>query len=202
VGRATLILGGIRSGKSAFAEKLAGERRGPTLYLATGQPVDSEMEERIRRHRENRPAAWRTLEAPLDLAGPLEIALAAEDALSVILVDSLDGWVSNLLLKHEGDPAPTLEDLALSHIQRLTELMGESQAEFFLVSSEVGFSLVSPHALGRRFQDLLGLVNQAVAAAADTVYLLAAGLPILLKGSVNGPVKGPVIEPEKGPDFS
>jgi len=198
VGRATLILGGIRSGKSAFAEKLAGERRGSTLYLATGRPVDTEMEERIRRHRENRPATWRTLEAPLDLAGPLRQALAAEDALSVILVDSLDGWVSNLLLGHEDDPAPKVEDLALSHIQRLTELMGESQAEFFLVSSEVGFSLVSPNSLGRRFQDLLGLVNQAVAAAADTVYLVTVGLPMQLKGQL----KGPATESMKGPDLS
>lgn len=181
MGRATLILGGIRSGKSAFAEKLAGERRSPTLCLATGRPVDSEMEERIRQHRQNRPAAWRTLEEPLDLVGPLEIALAAEDAPSVVLVDSLDGWVSNLLLDHEDEPAPKVEALALSHIRRLTELMGESQAEFFLVSSEVGLSLVSPNALGRHFQDLLGLVNQAVADAADTVYLVAAGLPLQLK---------------------
>ena len=187
MGRVTLILGGIRSGKSAFAEKLAGERRSPTLYLATGQPGDSEMEERILRHRQNRPAAWRTLEQPLDLASPLEIALAAEDAPSVVLVESLDGWVSNLLLDHEDEPAPKLEALLLSHIQSLTELMEESRAEFFLVSSEVGLSLVSPNALGRHFQDLLGLVNQAVAAAADTVYLVAAGLPMLLKGPVKGP---------------
>ena len=202
MGRATLILGGIRSGKSAFAETLAGAGRSPALYLATGQPVDSEMEERIRRHRQNRPAAWRTLEAPLDLAGPLGIALAAEDAPSVVLVDSLDVWLSNLLLDHEDDPAPELEALAISHIQRLTELMGESQVEFFLVSSEVGLSLVSPNALGRHFQDLLGLVNQAVAAAADTVYLVAAGLPMLLKGSVKGSVKESVKGPAKGPGFS
>ena len=145
------------------------------------------MEERIRQHRQKRPAAWRTLEEPLELAGPLEIALAVEDAPSVVLVESLDGWVSNLLLDHEDEPAPKVEALALSHIQRLTELMGESQAEFFLVSSEVGLSLVSPNALGRHFQDLLGLVNQAVADAADTVYLVTAGLPMLLKGPVKGP---------------
>ena len=123
----------------------------------------------------------------MDLAGPLEIALAAADAPSVVLVESLDGWVGNLLLDHEDDPAPKLESLALSHIQRLTELMVESQAEFFLVSSEVGFSLVSTNSLGRRFQDLLGLVNQAVAAAVDTVYLVAAGLPMRLKGPAKGP---------------
>lgn len=202
MGRATLVLGGIRSGKSAFAEKLAekltGEGPGPTLYLATGQPVDSEMEERIRRHRQNRPAAWRTLEAPLDLAGPLDTALEAEDAPSVVLVDSLDVWVSNLLLDHEDDPAARLEALALSHIQRLMELIGTSKAEFFLVSSEVGLSLVSPNSLGRRFQDLLGLVNQAVAAAASTVYLVTAGLPMQLKG----PVKGPATESMKGPGLS
>ena len=193
MGQATLILGGIRSGKSAFAQKLTGECQSPTLYLATGQAVDSEMEERISRHRQNRPAAWHTLEEPLDLTGPLAIALTAADAPSVVLVDSLDGWASNLLLDHENDPTPKVEALALSQIQSLTELMRDSRAEFFLVSSEVGFSLVSSNSLGRHFQDLLGLVNQAVAAAADTVYLMAAGLPMQLKGWVPGPVKGPVI---------
>ena len=165
MGRATLILGGIRSGKSAFAEKLAGENLSPTLYLATGLPVDLEMEERIRRHRQNRPAAWRTLEAPLDLTGPLETVMAEENAPSVVLIDSLDGWVGNLLFDHEDYPALKLEALALSHIQRLAELMRESQTEFFLVS-------------------------QVIAASAETVYLVAAGLPMKLKG------------PAKGADFS
>lgn len=177
-----LALGGVRSGKSAFAEKLARKLDQRMLYLATGQATDPEMAERIRRHQESRPASWVTLEEPLELAGALESALAAPEPPGVVLVDSLDLWVSNLLLKHEAETAANLETLALSAVDRMLEVCLGSPAAFFLVSSEVGLSLVPPYPLGRRFQDLLGLVNQKVAAAANRVYLVVAGLPIELKG--------------------
>jgi adenosylcobinamide kinase/adenosylcobinamide-phosphate guanylyltransferase len=177
-----LVLGGVRSGKSAFAEKLVRELDQPTLYLATGQATDQEMAERIRRHRKSRPASWVTLEEPLELAGALESALAAPEPPGVVLVDSLDIWVSNLLLKHEEDTTATLERLTLSATDRTLEVCSGSPAASFLVSSEVGFSPVPPYPLGRRFQDLLGLVNQRVAAAANRVCLVVAGIPVELKG--------------------
>jgi adenosylcobinamide kinase/adenosylcobinamide-phosphate guanylyltransferase len=177
-----LVLGGIRSGKSAFAEKLARKLDQPTLYLATGQATDPEMAERIRRHQESRPVSWTTLEEPLELAGALESVLAAPEPPGVVLVDSLDIWVSNLLLKHEEKTAARLESLALSATDHMLEACSGSSGAFFLVSSEVGLSLVPPYPLGRRFQDLLGLVNQRVAAAADQVYLVVAGIPVELKG--------------------
>jgi len=178
----SLILGGVRSGKSAFAEKLVRKLEQPTLYLATGLATDGEMAERIRRHRGARPSSWVTLEEPLDLAGRLEMALAGPGAPGVVLIDSLDVWLGNLLLEHQDQAAEALNSLALSDVDRLLEVCCRSPAAFFLVSSEVGLSLVPPYPLGRCFQDVLGLVNQKVAGAATQVYLVVAGIPMEIKG--------------------
>ena len=177
----SLILGGVRSGKSGFAESLARDLNRPTLYVATGLATDAEMEERIRRHRERRPAHWSTLEEPLDLAGGLKTVLSASDPPPAVLVDSLDTWVSNMLLEHpeEGRQAETL---TLAALDRLLKAQRDWPEAWFLVSSELGLSPVPPNPLGRRFQDLLGLVNQRVAAAAGRVCLVVAGIPVEVKG--------------------
>ncbi len=107
-----LVLGGVRSGKSAFAEKLVRQMERPTLYLATGQASDAEMAQRILRHREARPAEWRTVEEPLELADSLATELDSAGPSSVVLMDSLDTWVSNLLLANEVKSAGELESLA------------------------------------------------------------------------------------------
>jgi adenosylcobinamide kinase/adenosylcobinamide-phosphate guanylyltransferase len=178
----SLILGGVRSGKSAFAERLAGALNKPTLYVATALATDSEMEERIRRHRFSRPSHWVTLEEPLDLARRLDFALTVVNPPDVILIDSLDNWVGNLLLRHKNEAPQATTSLTLSTIDQLLEVCRRSSAAFFLVSSEVGHSPVPPYPLGRRFQDLLGEVNQKVAAAASHVYLVIAGIPVEIKG--------------------
>jgi adenosylcobinamide kinase/adenosylcobinamide-phosphate guanylyltransferase len=180
-GQVCLVLGGVRSGKSAFAEGLAQALGQPTLYVATGIAGDAEMAERIRRHQQRRPAHWRTLEEPLDLAGGLTPLLHAADPPSVVLVDSLDMWVTNLLLQHEAQDDAALESLANSALDGLLETCRAAGVALFLVSSEVGLSLVPPYPLGRRFQDLLGLVNQRAAAAAQQVYLVVAGVPVDLR---------------------
>ena len=185
--RLCLVLGGVRSGKSAFAERLAGEVGGPTLYVATGLPTDQEMEERIRRHRQSRPPHWTTIEEPLDLAGRLEEAAACAISPGVVLpgcvlIDSLDVWVANMMMERKDLGATALESSILCGADRLLQVIGRAAASFVLVSSEVGLSLVPPAPLGRRFQDLLGAVNQRVAAAADRVYLVVAGIPVELKG--------------------
>ena len=184
----TLILGGVRSGKSAFAEGLVRELNRPTLYLATGQVSDTEMAERIRRHRERRPADWLTVEEPLRPAAALAAALALPNPPGVILLDSLDVWVANRLLADEAEDFNTVESLTLAELERLLAVcrQGESATATnsmatFLVSSEVGLSPVPPNALGRHFQDLLGTVNQQAAAAADAVYLVVAGVPVPVK---------------------
>ena len=180
----SLVLGGVRSGKSEFAESLARDLTRPTLYVATARPSDTEMEERIRRHRERRPAHWSTLEEPLDLAGALKtvlLELSASDPPPAVLVDSLDTWVSNMLLDHQEEGSQA-ETLTLAALDRMLKAQRQWPESWFLVSSEVGLSPVPPNPLGRRFQDLLGLVNQRVAAAAGRVCLVVAGIPVEVKG--------------------
>jgi adenosylcobinamide kinase/adenosylcobinamide-phosphate guanylyltransferase len=179
--RLTLVLGGVRSGKSAFAEKLVRQLDQPTWYLATGQVTDAEMSARIRRHRLTRPAAWTTLEEPLEPGQALASALGGKTGPRVVLIDSLDTWVSNLLLQHEARAAPELETRTMSQVDQLLEGGQHPSTSVVMVSSEVGLSLVPPNELGRRFQDLLGLVNQRVAVAADQVYLVVAGIPVAIK---------------------
>lgn len=177
----TLVLGGVRSGKSAFAEQLVRQLDQPTWYLATGQVTDAEMAERIRRHRESRPASWTTLEEPLELAEALASALKETSDPRAVLIESLDTWVSNLLLQHESQPAPDLESLTMSQVDQLLKLGQHPSTSVVMVSSEVGLSLVPPNQLGRQFQDLLGLVNQRVAVAANQVYLVVAGIQVEIK---------------------
>ncbi len=189
----SLALGGVRSGKSEFAEGLAAETGGPVLYVATGMAIDPEMEERIRRHRQARPEHWTTLEEPVRLAERLREALSPPNPLSqrgasggfspsVVLLDSLDVWVANVMEQRGEAAKAEVEAYALSCLANTLDVLHESGVSAVLVSSEVGLSLVPPNPLGRRFQDLLGLVNQKAAAAADRVYLVVAGIPLGVKG--------------------
>jgi adenosylcobinamide kinase/adenosylcobinamide-phosphate guanylyltransferase len=163
----TLVLGGARSGKSRFAEELLADRSGRRLYLATAEPQDAEMAERIRHHRQRRGNAWRTVEAPIDVAPVLNSA--GEDA---VLLDCLTLWLSNLMAAgREIEPA----------VQGLCAALRQPRAPIVLVSNEVGLGIVPDNALAREFRDQAGRLNQAVAATADRVYFIAAGLPLTLK---------------------
>ena len=176
-----LILGGVRSGKSAFAEGLANDLGLHTVYLATGQDMDEEMEERIRVHRQRRPVEWDTLEESLDLPECLQGYLASRSGSTAVIVESIDGWLANILLKHEDKPAGDVETLALCAADRLLDVGRKGARAVFVVSAEVGLTLTPTTPLGRRFQDLLGLVNQRVAGSADRVTLVVAGLPVAVK---------------------
>jgi adenosylcobinamide kinase/adenosylcobinamide-phosphate guanylyltransferase len=192
VGELTLITGGVRSGKSAFAERRATRLAeqgsgGAVTYVATARAWDAEMAARIERHRARRPAAWRTVEAPLALAHAVADALDAGAA--VVLVDSVDFWVSNRLLEANPVSGTQLHPWATAALER--ELVAEAEtviarhrqgtAHLLLVTIEAGMGVVPPHPLGRAFRDLLGRVNTTFAAAADRVYLLVAGLPVDVK---------------------
>ncbi len=171
----TLIIGGARSGKSAFAETLA-KRRERVLFVATAEALDDEMRRRIENHKRNRPAAWHTLEEPLNVPDAIARVDAPHD---VLLLDCLTLWVSNLLLDMEG--RADAEARIMTATERLLAVYESSQSEWIIVTNEVGHGVVPPSELGRAFQDALGRVNQLVAARADRVYQLTAGLALDLK---------------------
>lgn len=184
----TLILGGARSGKSAWAEQLAVDSGQRVVYLATATAGDDEMAERIAAHRSSRPLAWRTVEASYELADAVRLHARPNE---IVLVDCLTLWVSNLVLRHIGDrqdiAAVPHGDWAAVEAQLLAAtddlLAGASAvgATLILVSNEVGMGLVPPSPLGRRYRDILGRVNQAVARQADSIVLMVAGLPVDLR---------------------
>jgi adenosylcobinamide kinase/adenosylcobinamide-phosphate guanylyltransferase len=158
------------------------------LFVATATASDAEMAARIVTHRAVRPADWRTVEAPLDLAGAIRVATRPDD---LVLVDCLTLWVSNLILERLGDdrteedlPAtvwPTIEADVLAATRDLLDVARLSQASFIFISNEVGLGIVPSFPLGRRYRDVLGRVNQLVAHEAELVILMIAGLPIDLR---------------------
>lgn len=163
-----LVIGGARSGKSRHAERQARESGMPVVYIATASAGDAEMAVRIAHHRAQRPSDWRTVEVPMGLAEALGREAAADTCL---LVDCLTLWLSNVLLgEHEDEIAALL--------RALPTLPGR----IILVSNEVGSGIVPENALARRFRDEQGRLNQQVAALADRVTLVTAGLPWVLKG--------------------
>ncbi len=167
--RLTLVLGGARSGKSRYAEGLITALPAPWIYVATAQTGDAEMAKRIALHRARRGAGWQTIEAPDDLAH----AFIAAPAEVPVLVDCLTLWLSNRML------ADADMDAEVGHLE---EALDRHAGTVVLVSNEVGFGIVPDNALARRFRDLQGSLNQRMAARADRVALLVAGLPLIVKG--------------------
>jgi len=164
----TLVLGGARSGKSRYAEALLANAN-PRTYLATAEPGDAEMAERIRCHREQRGPVWATREAPIELPDAIRAETGA------LLVDCLTLWVSNLMAQNRD-----LESAA----EQLCGAIRRPGGPVVLVSNEVGLGIVPENALARAFRDHAGRLNQRVAAIADRVLFVAAGLPLALKGEL------------------
>jgi len=165
----TLVLGGARSGKSAFAERLIGEMNLTKVYLATATAGDDEMQARIAQHRRQRGESWITVEEPLALVD----TLTRESTIGrVVLVDCLTLWLSNLMMA-ERDP-----DIEAKRLVRFLEV---SRYPIVFVSNEVGLGLVPETPVGRAFRDAQGRLNQTIAAAVNNVAFIAAGLPLWLK---------------------
>ena len=165
----TLVLGGARSGKSAFAESLAREQ-GRGIYIATAERVDEEMARRVAAHRARRGEGWRTVEAPLALADAIRRESAPRTCL---LVDCLSVWLGNLV--HH-------ECCVDAECEALLESLRAATGPVVLVANEVGLGIVPDNAMARDFRDHAGRLNQSVAALAQRVYFVAAGLPLTLKG--------------------
>jgi len=191
----TLVLGGVRSGKSRWAQRLAQqtERVG---YIATALPIDAEMQQKIRRHQQDRPAHWTVFEEPIEVAN---VIIDHAHHFDTLLVDCLTIFVANILIAAEHEPAlniasqPALNiasqpalNIASQLDQRIAALLHALQtaaAPVVLVSNEVGSGVVPANPLGRNYRDALGEMNQRVAAIADNVVLMIAGLPLVLKGN-------------------
>ncbi len=203
MGRLVLILGGARSGKSSMAERMAREAGGRVVFVATAEARDDEMRRRIAAHRVARPAEWRTVEEPLNLARAVREAVRDSD---FVVVDCLTLWVSNHLCRAwtpVPDPSPHGEEGSLASegwpesveclaqelataASEISDAVRRSGAEVALVSNEVGLGLVPDTPLGRAYRDLLGTVNRTLAAEADRVLLMVAGLPLDVKRPAEG----------------
>ena len=165
----TLVLGGARSGKSSYAERITVAHPRGCVYVATAEIGDAEMAERVRKHQARREAHWRTVEAPLDLGATIE---AETEQGAAVLVDCLTLWLSNLMAAGR-DPAQETEDVVRA--------LGQAGGPVVFVSNEVGLGIVPDNALARAFRDHAGRINQRVAEIANTVFFVAAGLPLRLK---------------------
>lgn len=180
-----LVTGGARSGKSSFAESwcIKHSNSGSGLYIATAQAFDEEMKERIQLHRDQREEsgfAWTTLEEPLRLP---ELLRTSRGSSPVVLVDCLTMWLSNVLLSDQGENGAREAEASRteSGIRQLVEAVSAYSGQLVLVSNEVGSGIVPEYKLGRQYRDLAGRLNRSIAAIADQVFLVTAGIPIELK---------------------
>ena len=191
MGKLTLLLGGARSGKSTFAENRASEIGGENvLYVATSESKDEEMKERVVKHRADRSSAWKTVEAPRNVAQA--IRQVRSDA-PVILLDCMTFLVANHLMDAaapENDPFDDpsadpfdekIEAAVVAEVEALVAYAQEEDVELLVVSNEVGLGLVPPYELGRAYRDILGRANQILARHANEVQLLVAGIPMRVK---------------------
>lgn len=170
-GKIVFVTGGARSGKSGFALDRAEALGSSRAFIATAEATDEEMAERIRRHKDGRDASWTTIEEPLDLAGALSKAGSRHD---VIVIDCLTLWLSNVLMADK--------DIGHETAALILELkVIRKKAYVFIVTNEVGMGIVPVHELARRFRDEAGRLAREVAAIADEVYLMVAGIPVKIK---------------------
>jgi len=179
----TLIIGGIRSGKSRFAQELALKLGKPVLFVATAEAGDEEMRRRIEEHQKARPSDWSTLEVTTHIGSQISKKLGRA---RVVIIDCITLLISNLFGQYgdsEQIDASLIEPKLIAEINELIECITRTDASFVMVTNEVGTGVVPPNQLGRLYRDWLGKANQMLAQVADEVYLMVAGLPVPIKPS-------------------
>lgn len=171
------LLGGARSGKSRYAQELAAAYGKKVLFVATAEPRDEEMKARIEAHRRDRPASWRTLELPAEVAHGIEKHIGNAE---VIIIDCLTLLAGNILCEN-----PDLEKGAqkiINEVNELSALIDRTEAVFILISNEIGCGIVPENRMARVFRDAIGQAHQIIARNASKVYLMVAGIPVKIKG--------------------
>lgn len=185
MGQITLVLGGTKSGKTSFAEGLAKSKEisgCKIIYLATAQAFDSEMKDRINRHRSDRPKSWLTIEEPLDI---IKVFNDSSKNCDLILLDCLTLWLTNMIMK-AGDNyiREELMDSILNEVDLFLDQISNTQTDIVMVSNQVEVGLISEYKLGRLFQDIAGLMHQKIGKRANNVIVMQAGFPTVLKGGL------------------
>ena len=174
-----MITGGARSGKSHFAQELALKLDEPVLFVATAEAGDEEMKRRIEEHRQERPAAWGTLEVTTHVGSNIRQKTSGA---RVVIVDCITLLVNNIFSQYnEETDTALIEEKLIAEIDELIECINQADASFIIVTNEVGLGLVPANRVGRLYRDLLGRANQMLAQRADEVYLMVAGLPVPIK---------------------
>lgn len=176
MGNIVLIVGGARSGKSSYAEKLAEKNGKELLYLATGEAKDEEMTDRIKKHKKRRKGVWKLIEEPINLSKA--ISKVSEET-EVVLLDCVTLWVSNMLLAGRKDIEMKNE------LRKVMNSLNKAKFMTIIVSNEVGSGIVPLDNLSRRYRDILGKVNQIIALQADSVCMMCCGIANLIKGEIN-----------------
>ncbi|HEX74143.1 MAG TPA: bifunctional adenosylcobinamide kinase/adenosylcobinamide-phosphate guanylyltransferase [Dehalococcoidia bacterium] len=178
-----LLIGGARSGKSSFAQKLAIKLNKPVLFVATAEASDEEMRDRIEKHQKARPSDWSTLEVTNHIGKEITRKIGEYQ---VVIIDCITLLVNNTFGQYshqntEQIDAPFIEKKLTNEISELVECINQVDADFIIVTNEVGTGLVPANAVGRLYRDLLGKANQILAQRADDIYLMVAGLPLSIK---------------------
>ncbi len=181
--KSILIIGGARSGKSYFAQELALKSSQPVLFVATAEAGDEEMRQRIEEHRKARPGEWITLEAPAHVGRRI---LEKAGMAKTVVLDCITLLVNNIFLEFSeragGEiDAASIEKEVMAEIDELVRCIEQVEAGFIIVTNEVGLGLVPANKMGRLYRDVLGRANQMLASHADEVYLMVAGMPLLIK---------------------
>jgi adenosylcobinamide kinase/adenosylcobinamide-phosphate guanylyltransferase len=175
----TLITGGARSGKSRLAQEMAGKAGGPVLFVATAEAGDEEMKRRIEAHRKARPSGWVTLEVTTHIGSQITHNIGRA---KMVIIDCITLLINNVFQQHdEKADAALLEKAVIAEIKELLESIDHSDAQFIIVTNEVGLGIIPADRVSRLYRDLLGKANQMLAERADDVYLMVAGIPLVVK---------------------